>query len=41
MHVADDPGSGKTIMAGLLFKELMIRGDVARFCFCREVATDT
>ncbi len=28
--LADDPGAGKTIMAGLLVKELMIRGDVHR-----------
>ena len=28
--LADDPGSGKTIMAGLLIKELFIRGDVKR-----------
>lgn len=28
--LADDPGAGKTIMAGLLIKELMVRGDVAR-----------
>ncbi len=28
--LADDPGAGKTIMAGLLIKELIIRGDVAR-----------
>ncbi len=28
--LADDPGSGKTIMAGLLIKELMARGDVRR-----------
>ncbi|MCD6351162.1 MAG: DEAD/DEAH box helicase, partial [Armatimonadetes bacterium] len=28
--LADDPGSGKTIMAGLYIKELMIRGDVER-----------
>lgn len=28
--LADDPGAGKTIMAGLLIKELLIRGDVAR-----------
>jgi hypothetical protein len=27
--LADDPGAGKTIMAGLLIKELLIRGDVA------------
>ena len=25
--LADDPGAGKTIMAGLLIKELMVRGD--------------
>ena len=28
--LADDPGAGKTIMAGLLIKELMIRGDLKR-----------
>lgn len=28
--LADDPGAGKTIMAGLLIKELMIRGEVER-----------
>lgn len=28
--LADDPGAGKTIMAGLLIKELRIRGDVER-----------
>jgi len=28
--LADDPGSGKTIMAGLLIKELVVRGDVHR-----------
>ncbi|TWI56457.1 SNF2 domain-containing protein [Bradyrhizobium huanghuaihaiense] len=28
--LADDPGAGKTIMAGLLIKELMIRGDLDR-----------
>jgi superfamily II DNA or RNA helicase len=28
--LADDPGAGKTIMAGLYLKELMIRGDVER-----------
>ena len=28
--LADDPGAGKTIMAGLLVKELMARGDVER-----------
>ena len=28
--LADDPGAGKTIMAGLLIKELVARGDVER-----------
>lgn len=28
--LADDPGAGKTIMSGLLIRELMIRGDVRR-----------
>jgi len=28
--LADDPGAGKTIMAGLFIKELMARGDVKR-----------
>ncbi len=28
--LADDPGAGKTIMTGLLMKELMIRGDLKR-----------
>ncbi len=28
--LADDPGAGKTIMAGLYIKELMLRGDVQR-----------
>src|SRR3989344_3252473 len=28
--LADDTGAGKTIMAGLLIKELMVRGDVKR-----------
>jgi superfamily II DNA or RNA helicase len=28
--LADDPGAGKTIMAGLLLKELKIRGLVKR-----------
>ena len=36
--LADDPGAGKTIMAGLLIKELMIRGDVER---CLIVAPGT
>ncbi len=28
--LADDPGAGKTIMAGLFIKELMLRGDLKR-----------
>ena len=28
--LADDPGAGKTIMAGLYLRELMVRGDVKR-----------
>jgi len=28
--LADDPGAGKTIMAGLLIKELLVRGDLQR-----------
>lgn len=28
--LVDDPGAGKTIMAGLLIKELVVRGDVQR-----------
>src|SRR3954452_6657708 len=28
--LADDPGAGKTIMAGLLIKELAVRGDLQR-----------
>lgn len=28
--IADDPGSGKTIMTGLFIKELIIRGDINR-----------
>ncbi|WP_322796273.1 helicase-related protein [Tepidiforma sp.] len=28
--LADDPGAGKTIMAGLLIRELMLRGDIER-----------
>ena len=32
--LADDPGAGKTIMAGLLIRELIIRGDVRRCLIC-------
>ncbi len=32
--LADDPGAGKTIMAGLLVKELIARGDVVRCLVC-------
>lgn len=28
--LADDPGAGKTIMAGLLIRELLMRADAAR-----------
>jgi superfamily II DNA or RNA helicase len=36
--LADDPGAGKTIMAGLLMKELMLRADLER---CLVVAPGT
>src|SRR5256886_6637189 len=32
--LADDPGAGKTIMAGLLMKELIVRGDLKRWLIC-------
>jgi SNF2 family DNA or RNA helicase len=32
--LADDPGAGKTIMAGLLIKELIVRGAVRRCLVC-------
>jgi len=32
--LADDPGAGKTIMTGLLLKELLIRGDLKRCLIC-------
>jgi len=32
--LADDPGAAKTVMAGLLIKELMIRGDMHRCLIC-------
>lgn len=32
--LADDPGSGKTVMAGLLIRELIVRGDVRRCLIC-------
>jgi len=32
--LADDPGAGKTIMTGLLLKELITRGDVQRCLIC-------
>lgn len=32
--LADDPGAGKTIMAGLLIRELVVRGDVRRCLVC-------
>ncbi|MCY3957105.1 MAG: helicase-related protein [Chloroflexi bacterium] len=39
--LADDPGAGKTIMAGLLMRELMRRGDVRRvLVLCPKALTD-
>lgn len=32
--LADDPGAGKTIMTGLLVKELVVRGDLKRCLVC-------
>ncbi len=32
--LADDPGAGKTVMAGLLIRELLMRGDVRRCLVC-------
>lgn len=32
--LADDPGAGKTIMAGLFIKELVVRGDLRRCLIC-------
>ncbi|MEI6310118.1 MAG: RNA helicase, partial [bacterium] len=32
--LADDPGAGKTIMAGLLIKELIVRGDLHHCLVC-------
>jgi len=36
--LADDPGAGKTIMAGLLIKELIARGGATEVRPCNEVA---
>ena len=39
--LADDPGAGKTIMAGLLMRELMQRGEVTRvLVLCPKALTD-
>ena len=39
--LADDPGAGKTIMAGLLMRELMQRGEVRRvLVLCPKALTD-
>lgn len=39
--LADDPGAGKTIMAGLLIKELITRGDLHRcLIFCPGMLVD-
>ncbi len=32
--LADDPGAGKTVMAGMLIRELIARGDVRRCLIC-------
>ncbi len=37
--LADDPGAGKTIMAGLLIKELIARGDLQRVWSCAREAS--
>jgi hypothetical protein len=36
--LADDPGAGKTIMAGLLIKELMVRGDLTKSLWCEAIS---
>jgi hypothetical protein len=36
--LADDPGAGKTVMAGLLIKELLIRADLERCLIVARVA---
>ena len=39
--LADDPGAGKTIMAGLLMREMMQRGEVSRvLVLCPKALTD-
>lgn len=38
--LADDPGAGKTVMAGLLIKELILRGDVQRCLIVVPAALD-
>ena len=39
--LADDPGAGKTIMAGLLMREMMQRGEVSRILvLCPKALTD-
>ena len=39
--LADDPGAGKTIMAGLLMRELMQRGEISRvLVLCPKALTD-
>ena len=39
--LADDPGAGKTIMAGLLIKELVARGDLQPFVRVSPSISDT
>ena len=38
--LADDPGAGKTIMAGLLIKELLLRADIERCLIVVPAALD-
>ena len=38
--LADDPGAGKTVMTGLLIKELLLRGDVRRCLIVVPAALD-
>ncbi|MGH2561658.1 MAG: helicase-related protein, partial [Thermomicrobiales bacterium] len=38
--LADDPGAGKTVMTGLLIKELMLRGDLRRCLIVVPAALD-
>lgn len=39
--LADDPGAGKTVMAGLLIKELLLRGDAANVMVVSPASSST